>query len=62
MYVLNPLPPPIDPQLLELLVQAEPAVIGHFRYTGFMSPDIRAHFQDRRVVGTAVTILSLIHI
>ena len=56
MYVLNPLPPPIDRQLLELLVQAEPAVIGHFRYTGFMSPEIRAHFQDRRVAGTAVTI------
>jgi 4-hydroxy-4-methyl-2-oxoglutarate aldolase len=42
MYVLNPLPPPIDPQLLDLLVQAEPAVIGHFRYTGFMCPGIRA--------------------
>jgi 4-hydroxy-4-methyl-2-oxoglutarate aldolase len=56
MYVLNPLPPAIDPKLLELLVQAEPAVVGHFRYTGFMSPDIRAHFQDRRVAGTAITI------
>lgn len=56
MYVLNPLPPAVDPRLIELLVQAEPAVIGHFRYTGFMSPDIRAHFQDRRVAGTAITI------
>jgi 4-hydroxy-4-methyl-2-oxoglutarate aldolase len=56
MYLLNPLPPAIAPHLLELLVQAEPAVIGHFRYTGFMSPDIRAHFQDRRIAGTAVTI------
>ena len=55
MYVLKPLPPAVDPELLQLLVQAEPAVIGHFRYTGFMSPDIRAHFQDRRVAGTAVT-------
>ena len=55
MYVLKPLPPAVDPDLLQLLVQAEPAVIGHFRYTGFMSPDIRAHFQDRRVAGTAVT-------
>jgi 4-hydroxy-4-methyl-2-oxoglutarate aldolase len=34
----------------------EPAVIGHFRYTGFMSPAIRAHFQDRRIAGTAVTV------
>ncbi|CAN7717258.1 RraA family protein [Variovorax sp. LjRoot175] len=56
MYVLNPPPTPIDSALLELLVQAEPAVIGHFRHTGFMSPSIRAHFQDRRVAGTAVTI------
>ena len=56
MYKLNPLPPAIDPRLLKLLVQAEPAVIGHFRYTGFMSPDIRAYFQDRRVAGTAITI------
>lgn len=56
MYILNPPPTPIDSALLELLVQAEPAVIGHFRHTGFMSPAIRAHFQDRRVAGTAVTI------
>ena len=56
MYVLNPLPTPVDPELLQLLVQAEPAVIGHFRYTGFMAPAIRAHFQDRRIAGTAVTL------
>jgi regulator of RNase E activity RraA len=56
MYVLNPLPTPVAPDLLELLVQAEPAVIGHFRYTGFMTPQIRAHFQDRRIAGTAVTL------
>ena len=56
MYVLNDLPEPISPELLTLLAQAEPAVIGHFRYTGFMSPAIRAHFQDRRVAGTAVTL------
>lgn len=56
MYELRPLPPAVDPRLLELLVQAEPAVIGHFRYTGFMSPEIRAHFQDRRIAGTAITI------
>ncbi len=56
MYVLNPLPAPVDGALLELLVQAEPAVIGHFRHTGFVSPAIRAHFQDRRIAGTAVTV------
>jgi 4-hydroxy-4-methyl-2-oxoglutarate aldolase len=56
MYTLNPLPQPVAAALLDLLVQAEPAVIGHFRYTGFMSPAIRAHFQDRRIAGTAVTV------
>ena len=56
MYVLNPLPRQVDRELLDLLVQAEPAVIGHFRYTGFVSPAIRAHFQDRRIAGTAVTL------
>ncbi len=55
MYVLNPLPQPVDRELLDLLLQAEPAVIGHFRYTGFMSPSIRAHFRDRRIAGTAIT-------
>lgn len=56
MFVLNSLPAPVDPALLELLVRAEPAVIGHFRHTGFMVPAIRAHFQDRRVAGTAITV------
>lgn len=56
MYVLNAAPAPVARNLLDLLVQAEPAVIGHFRHTGFMSPEIRAHFQDRRVAGTAITI------
>lgn len=55
MFVLNDLPQQVAPALLDLLVSAEPAVIGHFRYTGFMSPAIRALFQDRRIAGTAVT-------
>lgn len=56
MYQLNPLPASIDGELLNLLVQAEPAVIGHFRHTGFMGPTIRALFPDRRIAGTAVTV------
>lgn len=56
MYVLNDLPPAIDRELLDLLVQAEPAVIGHFRYTGFMVPAIKAVIPDRRIAGTAVTL------
>jgi regulator of RNase E activity RraA len=57
VFVLNDLPPQIDPALLDLLVSAEPAVIGHFRHTGFMSPALRPHFQGyRRIAGTAVTV------
>lgn len=56
MFVLNDLPAPVAPALLDLLVSAEPAVIGHFRHTGFMTPAIKAHFQDCRIAGTAVTV------
>jgi 4-hydroxy-4-methyl-2-oxoglutarate aldolase len=57
MFVLNPLPPPIDPALLDRLREAEPATIGHFRHVGFMAPDIRAMLPGyRRIAGTAVTV------
>jgi regulator of RNase E activity RraA len=56
MFVVNPLPPAVDPALLQLLVQAEPATIGHFRHTGFVDPAIRALLPDKRIAGTAVTI------
>jgi 4-hydroxy-4-methyl-2-oxoglutarate aldolase len=58
MYDLNPLPPQIDPALLELLRRAEPATIGHFRHTGFMEPGIRGLFPDIRIAGTAMTVLA----
>jgi regulator of RNase E activity RraA len=57
LFVLNDLPKQVPSELLELLVRAEPAVIGHFRYAGFMSPAIKPHFQGYlRVAGTAVTV------
>lgn len=56
MFVVNQLPPPVEPALLELLQRAEPATIGHFRHTGFMDPAIRGLLPDRRIAGTAVTI------
>jgi regulator of RNase E activity RraA len=55
MFVLNALPPPVDPALLDLLRRAEPATIGHVRHTGFMDPAIRGLLPDRRIAGTAVT-------
>lgn len=56
MFVINPLPPQIDPTLIELLAKAEPATIGHFLEFGFMDPGIRALLPDRRIAGTAVTV------
>jgi 4-hydroxy-4-methyl-2-oxoglutarate aldolase len=56
MLVINELPPQIDRRLLDLLVKAEPATIGHFLHTGFMDPAIRGFSQDVRVAGTAVPI------
>jgi regulator of RNase E activity RraA len=56
MFTLNPLPPQIDPTLVQKLVRAEPATIGHFRDWGFMDPEIKAMQQDVRIAGTAVTV------
>ena len=56
MYTLEPLPPPIDAAMLDLLRKAEPATIGHFLHTGFMEPAIRGLFPDIRIAGTAVTV------
>jgi len=59
MYVLNELPPQIDPALIEQLKLAEPATIGHFRHHGFMAPEIRLLLPGyRRLAGTAVTVRS----
>lgn len=56
MFVLNPLPAPVAPDLLEVLRDAEPATIGHFLHTGFMAPEIRCLTPGYvRIAGTAVT-------
>ncbi len=56
MFVLDPLPPSIDPELIALLCKAEPATIGHFLDFGFVDPAIRALWQVPRIAGTAVTV------
>ncbi|MEO8303134.1 MAG: RraA family protein [Betaproteobacteria bacterium] len=56
MFTLNPLPTPMAPALVQKLVRAEPATIGHFRHWGFMDPGIRAMQQDVRIAGPAVTV------
>lgn len=56
MYIIEALPEAIDPEELSVLLRAEPATIGHFITTGILSPQIRAHFENLRTVGTAVTV------
>jgi regulator of RNase E activity RraA len=56
MFQLNALPPQIAPTLVEKLVRAEPATIGHFRDWGFMDPALKAMQQDVRIAGPAVTV------
>jgi len=56
VFTLNPLPPQLSAALVEKLVRAEPATIGHFRDWGFMDPAIRAMQQDVRIAGPAVTV------
>ncbi len=56
MFTLNPLPPQLSPALVQKLVRAEPATIGHFRHWGFMDPGLKAMQQDVRIAGPAVTV------
>src|SRR2546422_4000363 len=56
VFTLNPLPSQLDARLVQKLVRAEPATIGHFRNWGFMDPAIRAMQSDLRIAGPAVTV------
>lgn len=56
MYIIETLPDPINPEELSVLLKAEPATIGHFITTGIVSPQIKAHFENVRTAGTAVTV------
>ena len=56
MFTLNPLPSRLAPDLVQKLVRAEPATIGHFRDWGFMDPAIKAMQPDVRIAGPAVTV------
>jgi 4-hydroxy-4-methyl-2-oxoglutarate aldolase len=56
VFTLKPLPDPLEKKLVEKLLRAEPATIGHFRNSGFMDPAIRAMQADLRIAGPAVTV------
>lgn len=56
MFIVNPMPPQIDPELVALLERVETATIGHFLHSGFVDRNIRAVLPGKRVAGTAVTL------
>src|SRR6185436_7308328 len=60
MIRIHPMAPSIDRALLDKLAQIDPVTVGHFREWGFIDPAIRPLIK-RRVVGTAVTIITAAH-
>lgn len=57
MIKIHPMPAPVNPALLAKLAELEPADVGHVRYWGVVG-GLQAVIPDRRVVGTAVTVLA----
>ena len=56
MFIVNPMPAQISPDLVTELEKCEVATIGHVLHSGFVDPDIRAVLPTKRVAGTAVTL------
>lgn len=56
MFIVNPMPEQIAPDLIAELEKCEVATIGHVLHSGFVDPDIRAVLPGKRVAGTAVTL------
>jgi len=55
-YVLNAMPEPIAPDLIEKYARVETATVGHKRHMGFLDRAIQSVLPGRRVAGTAVTL------
>jgi regulator of RNase E activity RraA len=56
MYTVNPMPPQIDPELIERLLETDTGTIGHFVDSGVMASRIAAQAKGAKVAGTAVTV------
>ena len=54
MYDVNEMPPQVDRELLDLLMQCRTESIGHYREWGCAHGSLAAVMPERRVVGTAV--------
>lgn len=56
MFIVNPMPTQIAPELVAELEKCEVATIGHVLHSGFVDREIRAVLPNKRVAGTAVTL------
>ncbi|KQZ15225.1 4-hydroxy-4-methyl-2-oxoglutarate aldolase [Mesorhizobium sp. Root554] len=56
MFVVNPMPKQIAPELIKKMEQVETATVGHFLHSGFMDRELRAVLPEKRIGGTAVTV------
>ncbi|GGF62615.1 4-hydroxy-4-methyl-2-oxoglutarate aldolase [Azorhizobium oxalatiphilum] len=56
MFIVNPMPKQIAPELVTELEKCEVATIGHVLHSGFVDREIRAVLPNKRVAGTAVTL------
>ncbi|MFG1374699.1 RraA family protein [Xanthobacter oligotrophicus] len=56
MFIVNPMPQQIAPELVTELEKCEVATIGHVLHSGFVDREIRAVLPGKRVAGTAVTL------
>jgi len=56
MFTVNPMPPPIAPDLIAQLEKCSTGAFGHVRETGFMDPGLQLRLPGARVAGTAVTV------
>lgn len=56
-YQIGPVPPQVDPALIEGFGRVEIATIGHFRHRGFVRRDLRPLTPvPKMIAGTAVTV------
>ncbi|MCV6575360.1 MAG: RraA family protein [Cohaesibacter sp.] len=56
MILINPMPAPADPCLIERLKQVDTATIGHFIMQGAMEPSLRPVNPNLKLAGRAVTL------
>jgi 4-hydroxy-4-methyl-2-oxoglutarate aldolase len=57
-YETGPMPPPLEEELLELLLRVETSTIGHWRHWGICHPRITSLTPGSRAAGAAITLMA----